>query len=1311
MNKYLPLFIVLVLIVGILSPTASVAACSTVEESALSDYWRYKVDPLLLRDEYYGGSLLEKVGIPLPQSSVGELPVKVLSRVREGQVKVGIVASSRADIEELASLTKGVVFAHRVGGIWYIEAWAAKEDVERLAKHPFVTRIYLVVSPLASILAERDLLSRSGGEREPALHAAVDVLGASKVWEEYGVTGKGVRVAVVDTGVDFGISDLGVEAIARAEDGTPLIFDSDEIGLVLTFTTAVKDESGYITITEPVVFFDWFGALFGYPIIGETTYGWVSVSSASGSEVRVFPLSSFYVGGIHSKDNVFKFGIAVQMVWPLYGESLIQYTVPVILADSDNDGYYDTVYADISTIYYYLIDALNALGLTNVAPDPAWLDYSFADEPAAYYGSEVLARDFTGDGVNDISIGTLAGYVYDWLGVFTASEYGGWDIAWETYAEILPGLDPYGNYVSIAYDWYGHGTSCAGVIASRGRISYDLGYGTYKLKGIAPEAQLGSAPGYLINAITAEFFFAGFDPVGTPWNWSYTGNHKADVISNSWGSSYIAISGFASGADPMSLLENYITATSGTVIVHAMGNGGPGYGTATMPGAADLVISIGASTLFEYRPLYGYLPGPGGEVVSWSDRGPTNLGTSKPDVVNIGSFAWAPAPWHFGYGDGSWAYDLFSGTSEATPMTSGSVALLIEAYRSKYNESPSPGFVKTLLKSAARDLGYDPYVQGSGHVDVYTAVKALFEENVPRVYSYTVYDSVSSMLSDEELGYPLQPVEDTQLYTGPVLPGSTGTYTLFIDGTGEYTLEAFTFRVTRESLLPYLDLEEAVALTPEGPVPLSDLVVEASGDTLVLSLEYPAINHILIPVSEDAYMGEEYVQFVVSYPYELFDPEGRSGIYRSPLYEGPWLYIGTEIHYWFDLDRDGQPEMNETARMNYDIRYANNLHVQLGKPSEKVEAVIERVSEYLGDLPEGVENALVFDIRILHNTYYYIQGSVEVPLKLELVKAERTTWDWVTVPETASGGSVEVTVTVPSNAKPGVYEGYIAVKGGAKEVLVPVSIPVKALLSEEERAIVLEGEAENVLYENYYVEGQFDWSWRYESGDWRVFPLEVQDESVVGFILTVSWKENNTNIDVAVAGKGSPYFLAGEPDKEYYGAIVAAKLTEYLYGSGWATHYDRPGLTSATIYVPVDYTGLYWIIVRNTLIGAKEHYPEPFKIVVVPVRVSERELTISVNGRSGRGELTIYGTYALSYADLTTVVVKGDAVATIPEELGFGNHHTVSIEVYATTDSELYLGIALEGYVQYTIGLTIAGTRIHFDYPAVIWIPITVEVG
>ncbi len=1298
-NKLIPIiFLVIVMSLSIVPPV--ITSSSDNQPSS----WITKIDPILMNKDYYTLDFTAKIIGSTLEVSQDKLPVFNLKYIREGQAKIAIIANPETNIKLIEKNVEGIIFAYKLPSFLYVEAWATYNDVINLAKKPFTIKIVAMRSPISTLLSENNI--KKNEIAEPLLHAAVGVIGASKVWKEYNITGKGVKVAVVDTGIDFGLSDFGVDAIARDENGLPMIFDADEVGLVLTINSVVANSSGYINLNEPVMFFDWYTMT-----IGQTYYGWVQYVGPYGVYVDVFPLTTFYVGNIHSYNNTFKFGIAVQTIYLSYGiYGLLQYTVPVILADTNDDGYYDTVYADLSTTYYYIVSVLNSVGLSRVSPDQSWRDFSFADEPAATYGSEILARDFTGDGINDFSAGTLSGYMYDWLGIFTGQFISfGWDKFWEYGGVILPGLDPHGYYVSIMYDWLGHGTSCAGVIGSRGKVVYNLGYGNYTLKGIAPDAKLASMPGYLINPFTAEFFFSGYDPVNEPWNWTYTGKHKTDIISNSWGVSYIALAGFASGLDPWSLIEDYLTSSSGTVIVHAMGNGGPGYGTVTMPGSGSLIISVGASTLFEYLRLYGRLPGPGGEVVSWSDRGPTNLGTVKPDVVNIGSFAWAPAPWHFGFGNGKYAYDLFGGTSEATPMTSGSVALLIQAYYEKYGEKPTPGVVKTLLKSTARDLGYDPFTQGSGHVDIYEAVKTIMKGGVPRVYTYDTFNEVYSIVDNEALSYNMTPVEDTQIYTGPMSPGESKEFKLYIEGNGSYELKAITFKTVRENLIKYLDLDKAIVLTPNGEIPLKNIVVNVTGDTLYLNISFPTISHILIPVSEDAYKDADLVTFIASYPYEIFDPQGRNGIYRSPFSLSPWLYAGIDLHYWIDLDGGNNISLAETVRINYDIRAANNFHVTFGKPCEKIKMYEERVRDYLGSIPANAERSVLLDIRIYHNAYYYINGYVVVPFKLEIEKTYRVDWSWIKV-SSVSSGKAGVEVTVPEDAYPGVYEGYIIVSGGEKDVLVPVSVVVKSTIDKNTKALLLTSKSEEHPYRNYFVEGQFDWTWRYESGDWRTFPIEVNDPSIVGLIITVYWRGHDTNIDLAVAGKGSPLFLAGPPDIEYYGTIIAAKLSLFLYRSGWAVFFDRPAPRMTTIYVPVNYMGTYWIIIRNTLIDASKYYPENIKIMITPVRISQNPIMIQLSNGEGETKVKLWGSYALSHAALVPIPVSGSAFINItPQILGVGNEHYINIHVKSTSQATYKLAIILDGYSQYSIGVTIAGLKFSMEYPAIIYIPIIIK--
>ena len=270
----------------------------------------------------------------------------------------------------------------------------------------------------------------------------------------------------------------------------------------------------------------------------------------------------------------------------------------------------------------------------------------------------------------------------------------------------------------VQSDDYGHGTHVAGIIAGSG---YDSGG---RRVGVAPGARLlglkvldSYGQGYVSDVIAA---------IDHAIAVRYT--HNVRVINLS-----VASGVFESyWHDPLTLAARR-AAEAGIVVVAAAGNlgldsnGRAQSGGITSPGNAPWVLTVGASS------HQGTVRRSDDIVGDFSSHGPTWLDfAAKPDIVAPGvGIESLSDPSSTLYGllkpfllsgvipVGYKPYLSLSGTSMATPVVAGTVALMLEA-----NPALTPNAVKAILQYTAQSRsGESVFAQGAGFLNAKGAVR------------------------------------------------------------------------------------------------------------------------------------------------------------------------------------------------------------------------------------------------------------------------------------------------------------------------------------------------------------------------------------------------------------------------------------------------------------------------------------------------------------------------------------------------------------------------------------------------------------
>ncbi|MBP1661498.1 MAG: putative peptidase, partial [Candidatus Aminicenantes bacterium] len=210
-------------------------------------------------------------------------------------------------------------------------------------------RTRLVAGIAALILAAGPVTPQQNpiGKGDPILYShykGLEAFGVTQAWR-LGITGRGVKVAVIDDGIDFGTPDLygaqaRVETKGSPYQGWPIVID----------LMALKD---YQQSGKPA---------------GHTGYIDTSSMSTEGLKVTGTSRSGVYHVGSHTD----------RFLRGLHNEA-----IKVLVVDEKDSGVYDTVYMDLNN------------------------NKDFTDDKACRRGDETAVLDRDGDGLSDVTGGMV----------------------------------------------------------------------------------------------------------------------------------------------------------------------------------------------------------------------------------------------------------------------------------------------------------------------------------------------------------------------------------------------------------------------------------------------------------------------------------------------------------------------------------------------------------------------------------------------------------------------------------------------------------------------------------------------------------------------------------------------------------------------------------------------------------------------------------------------------------------------------------------------------------------------------------------
>jgi hypothetical protein len=980
--------------------------------------------------------------------------------------------------------------------------------LEKIASLDSVVAVAPAVLPQVPDQADPDLPARTTPGNAPSPMTIESGKGhhVPEAWA-LGFTGSGVQVAVMDSGVDFGHPDLqGTEArvsdISSPYYNWPIAFDPSSMAqyLLAGLTFPTSPGSWYV----------------------DTSF--VSSADVSGN-LSLFNGHTYNVNGVPSASGIYHLGIHPDLVLTSYwfGES-----PGVLVTDSVTPGVYDTVYVDLNDDYSFGNDKP-----VNVGSPEAWADF---------YNAAADTYDFStwngGDGIADAS-GGMVYFIADGLNVIPYS-----DVISDRYGLPLP-TPSSGDLVAFMLGdalapGGDHGTLCASSIVAQNVTGH--------VHGFAPDAKLiavgdSYAGGFGLDIYN--FVAEGYDGIAG------TGD-EAQIASASFGYSSINNDGWDYEARYVELNTLIYPDTGFSV---STGNGGHGFGTITSPGSSNGVISVGASTSYNKElGVEGFEDANHstfGDVQPWSNRGPSALGMSKPDVVTVGAWATGDGATNSFFFAPPWT--VWGGTSLSAPATAGIVALIAQAWYGTFGSwSNFAFFGKMILVDTADNIHYDPQVMGHGISNAYRAVRAasLQDGVIVTDQDYTMYPGLDWAAGDYRgTKYPsfTHIMSPGQVYSTPLEVDNANTTDNKDVTISDWELDKIgsdTFFVNTtnalESAPDFLRPDYLMDLTPYVPV------------------------------------GTNLVKVTVTVPYSQFDPDNdydRESSWRLVLYD--WAdYNGNDM-YWNDTNGNGvvnAGEMDNSAgtevmRFTYGYPTGTNIEAFVHDPLDRIHDGL-----LLGIQHRFVSSQVPFSNLTVTVDYY---AMTDAPWLSEDI----------TFATIGPFGSIypTLTVTLPADQPYGTLSGMVTITDDeGQETQFPVIVNVAATGTDFSFG---NDPNSTAFLDNNRVFGGIDWTWRAEAGDWRFFFTDIPDSTPINpgdSLLVHTWWENvPTDLDTIIMGPTGDDFssMASFVWGPYTLGTVGQSVNTLISAGAWRFQ-TATGRAEEWVSAPLQ-TGLHEIALHN----------------------------------------------------------------------------------------------------------------------------------